>query len=131
MTHELDEAEVLCGRVVAMRDGRVLDSGPPAELVDRHARWATVRFTLHPAASAALLAELDHVVGVQEVQRAGERIVMHGDRRMIAHVGAALVRWGPVPEDLSVEIPDLEDALLDLLDGADSTSKDHTVGALR
>jgi len=36
-----------------------------------------------------------------------------------------------VPEDLSVEIPDLEDALLDLLDGAASTSKDHTVGALR
>jgi len=131
VTHELGEAEVLCGRVVAMRDGRVLDSGPPAELVDRHARWATVRFTLHPAASAALLAELGHVIGVQEVQRAGERIVVHGDRRMIAHVGAALVRWGPVPEGLSVEIPDLEDALLGLLDGAASTSKDHTVGASR
>lgn len=132
VTHELDEAEVLCGRVVAMRDGRVLDSGPPAELVDRHARWATVRFSL-PAASAAAdrLGELDHVDGVQEVQRAGERIVVHGDRRMIAHVGAALVRWGPVPEDLSVEIPDLEDALLGLLDGAASTSKDHTVGASR
>lgn len=35
VTHELDEAEVLCGRVVAMRAGRVLDSGSFAELVAR------------------------------------------------------------------------------------------------
>ena len=37
VTHELDEAEALCERVVAMRDGRVLDQGTPAELVARHA----------------------------------------------------------------------------------------------
>src|SRR5918995_4301755 len=46
VTHELDEAEALCDRVVAMRDGRVLDDGTPAELVARHAGHATVRFTL-------------------------------------------------------------------------------------
>src|ERR1700754_623428 len=44
VTHELDEAEALCDRVVAMRRGRVLDAGPPARLVDRHAGWARVRF---------------------------------------------------------------------------------------
>jgi ABC-2 type transport system ATP-binding protein len=54
VSHELDEAEVLCDRVVAMRGGRVLDQGRPAELVDRHARWATVRFSL-PATRADLL----------------------------------------------------------------------------
>jgi hypothetical protein len=42
---------------------------------------------------------------------------VHGDRRIIAHVGATLVRRGAVPTDLSVQIPDLEDALLGLLDG--------------
>jgi ABC-2 type transport system ATP-binding protein len=36
VTDELDEAERLCDRVVAMRAGRVLDSGSPTELVDRH-----------------------------------------------------------------------------------------------
>jgi ABC-2 type transport system ATP-binding protein len=36
VTHEMDEAEALCGRVVAMRAGRVLDAGAPADLVDRH-----------------------------------------------------------------------------------------------
>src|SRR5262249_59000053 len=38
VTHELDEAEVLCDRVVAMRGGQVLDAGPPADLVNRHAK---------------------------------------------------------------------------------------------
>jgi hypothetical protein len=36
---------------------------------------------------------------------------------MIAYVGAALVEAGEVPADLRVEIPDLEAALLGLLDG--------------
>jgi hypothetical protein len=30
-------------------------------------------------------------------------------------VGAALVRWDTVPWDLSVQVPTLEDAMLDLL----------------
>jgi hypothetical protein len=42
----------------------------------------------------------------------------HGDRTAIADVGAALVRAGEVPADLRVEIPELEAALLGLLDDA-------------
>jgi ABC-2 type transport system ATP-binding protein len=118
VTHEVDEAEVLCGRVVAMRDGRVLDEGPPSELVERHARWATVRFGLTAASSAdSLLDALSRLDGVRQVNRVGERVSVHRDRRIIAHVGAALVWRGPVPDDLSVEMPDLEDALVGLLDG--------------
>ena len=116
VTHELDEAEVLCDRVVAMRGGRVLDEGRPAELVDRHARWATVRFSL-PATRADLLTELRAMQGVTTVDYANGQVTVHGDRRIIAHVGSTLVRRGPVPDDLSVQIPDLEDALLGLLDG--------------
>jgi ABC-2 type transport system ATP-binding protein len=113
VTHELDEAEVLCDRVVAIRDGRVLDEGPPADLVDRHARWATVRFS----AATELLAELRALPGVTNVEYDNGHVTVHGDRRIIAHVGATLVRRGAVPTDLSVQIPDLEDALLGLLDG--------------
>jgi hypothetical protein len=36
---------------------------------------------------------------------------------MIAPVGAVLVRWDAVPDDMSVHVPTLEDALLGLLDG--------------
>src|SRR5947208_4543895 len=44
VTHYMDEAEALCDRVAVMHHGRVLDIGPPARLVDRHAPWATGRF---------------------------------------------------------------------------------------
>jgi ABC-2 type transport system ATP-binding protein len=118
VTHEMDEAEALCGRVVAMRGGRVLDAGAPADLVDRHAGTATIRFSM-PDAPALLLDQVRRLDGVHEVERAGARVTVRGARPVIAHVGAALVRWGPVPADLSVHVPTLEDALLGLLDGAD------------
>ncbi len=116
VTHELDEAEALCDRVIAMRAGQVLDAGPPADLVNRHAKWATVRFSWSVANST--LAELGDLVGVQSVRRVGERVEVRGDRRVIAYVGADLVRRGAVPDDLTVEVPDLESALLRLLEGA-------------
>ena len=118
VTHEIDEAEVLCGRVVAMREGRVLDAGAPADLVDRHAGTATIRFSM-PDAPALLLDQVRRLDGVHEVERAGARVSVRGARTVIAHVGAVLVGWGPVPADLSVHVPTLEDALLGLLDGAD------------
>jgi ABC-2 type transport system ATP-binding protein len=137
VTHELGDAEALCDRVVAMRAGRILDSGPPAELVDRHARRATIRFGLQDvAASDALLEELRDVAGVDLVERDGQRATVYGDRSAIAHVGAALVRNCSVPADLSVQIPTLEDALLDLLDGPEAPlpSDNHDqrlIGAMR
>jgi ABC-2 type transport system ATP-binding protein len=114
VTHELDEAEALCDRVVAMRDGRVLDAGPPADLVDRHAKWATMRFSWSVADST--LNELRNLTGVRSVARVDDRIEVRGDRRIIAYVGAELVRRDAVPDDLTVEVPDLEAALLGLLD---------------
>ena len=118
VTHEMDEAEALCDRVVIMRAGRVLDEGAPADLVNRHAKWATVRFGWPRSASSApepLLDELRRLDGVLQVERIGARIEVRGDRRIIAHVGADLLRRGSVPDDLTVEVPDLEAALLKLL----------------
>jgi ABC-2 type transport system ATP-binding protein len=117
VTHEMDEAEALCGRVVVMRAGRVLDAGAPADLVDRHAGTATIRFSM-PDPPALLLDQVRRLDGVHEVERTGARVTVRGARTVIAHVGAALVRWGCVPADLSVHVPSLEDALLGLLDGA-------------
>ena len=115
VTHEMDEAEALCGRILVMSAGRVLDAGTPAELVDRHARRATVRFSL-PDPPAPLLDQLRQLNGVRDVERAGARVTVRGDRRIIAHVGATLVLWGSVPDDLSVHVPNLDDALLSLLE---------------
>jgi ABC-2 type transport system ATP-binding protein len=118
ITHEMDEAEALCDRVVVMRGGRVIDAGTPAELVDRHACTAVVRFSLAelPAVlPAVLLTELRQLDCVREVEQIGPHVAVAGDRRIIAHVGAALVRLGTVPGDLRVHVPSLEDALLTVL----------------
>jgi ABC-2 type transport system ATP-binding protein len=124
VTHELAEAEALCERVVAMRDGRVLDEGTPAELVARHAGRATVQFgmpMLTDAATATALQDLNRLPGVHAVTREGEQVTVRGDRQVIAYVGAWLVaRRERIPDDLRVDVPDLEAALLTLLDQSDS-----------
>jgi ABC-2 type transport system ATP-binding protein len=131
VTHELDEAEVLCGRVIAMRSGRVLDQGAPAELVARHAGWARVTFGA-PAPGGALLDALRRLPGVRAVDLIGGRVSVRGDRRSIAHVGAELVRHGTVPADLDVQLPDLEAALLHLLDApTPSPNTDRELVAVR
>ncbi|MEN3307995.1 MAG: type transport system ATP-binding protein [Micromonosporaceae bacterium] len=117
VTHEMDEAEALCDRVIVMRAGRVLDAGPPAALVARHAGWVTVRFSWPEARRADLMPDLEQVPGVREVTVANGRISAYGDRRVIAHIGAELVRRNHIPDDITVEIPNLESALLGLLDG--------------
>ncbi|MDL9947663.1 ABC transporter ATP-binding protein [Gordonia sp. ABSL11-1] len=119
VTHELTEAEALCDRVLAMRAGRILDQGTPAELIERHAGQAIIRFTLpvsddHAAATA--LQQLNRLPEVQSVTRTGDIVTVRGGRVVIAHVGAWLTsRPEPVPADLDVHIPDLETALLTLL----------------
>ena len=131
VTHYMDEAEVLCDRVAVMDRGRVLDVGPPAQLVDRHAPWATVRFAPAAAAAAASSASaaagagvgagdghadgLRALDGVRQVRRVAAQVEVHGDRRMIAHVCAHLVGHGQVPDDLTVVMPDLEEAVIALL----------------
>src|SRR5262249_17613638 len=98
-----------------MRAGRIVDVGRPADLVDRYARRAMVRFSL-PDPPAPLLQEIRRLGGVREVEGTGARITVHGDPRIIAHVGAAPVRWGSVPADLGVHVPGLEQALLVLVE---------------
>jgi ABC-2 type transport system ATP-binding protein len=114
VTHEMDEAEALCGRVTVLRAGHVLDAGAPADLVERHSGAAVIRFS-RPDPPAGLLDEISRLDGVQAVTRTGARVTVRGDRSIVAYVGAALVRWEPVPADLSVYLPSLEDALLGLL----------------
>lgn len=119
VTHYMDEAEALCDRVVVLRAGQVIDAGRPGELVDRHARWASMHFGC-PSVERWPDA-LGAIEGVREVRRSSDRVELFGDRRMIAHVCAELVRRGEVPDDLSIAMPDLEDALLALLNGDDAT----------
>ena len=121
VTHEMDEAEALCDRVAVMRAGDVIDAGAPADLVERHASTAVIRFSM-PDPPAQLLDQVRRLDGVGEVARCGTRITVRGHRRIVAFVCAALVRWGQVPPDLAIYQPGLEDALLGLLGTVNSTA---------
>ena len=108
VTHELDEAEALCDRVIAMRAGRILDAGTPEDLIDRHGRWATIRFTLPLGRRGDISLEaLGVAKGVRTVDTVGERVTIHGDRTAIAWVGAALTGSGWVPPDRWGHAPSL------------------------
>jgi ABC-2 type transport system ATP-binding protein len=120
VTHEICEAEALCDRVVAMRSGCILDSGAPSELINRHGRRATITFTLQSHQLSSL--DWRRIEGVSDVSVDASRVTVLGDRRCIAHVGAALVSAGTVPADLTVNVPNLEDALVDLLERTDATA---------
>jgi ABC-2 type transport system ATP-binding protein len=132
VTHEMVEAEALCDRIVVLRDGRVLDTGTPAELVGRHANVAQVHFSWPDVPGALLdelLAELRGLDGVRDVRQLAARITVAGNRATIAHVGAALVRHGRVPADLDVQVPNLDDAMLSLLSGVPSKAGPSKPGA--
>jgi ABC-2 type transport system ATP-binding protein len=114
VTHEMDEAEELCAQVMVMRDGHVLDAGTPADIVNRHGAGATIRFSL-PDPPAGLFDQIAQICDVSAVDRAGSQVVVRGHRRVVAPVGAVLVRWDAVPEDMSVHVPTLEDATIKLI----------------
>ncbi len=84
-----------------------------------------MRFALPPGRSAESLAALRSLPGVTDVARHGDQVTVHGERSVIAHAGAWLVARGRIPDDLRVEVPDLETALLALLDAP----ADHETGA--
>jgi ABC-2 type transport system ATP-binding protein len=121
VTHELDEAEALCDRVIAMRAGRILDAGAPADLVDRYGRQATIQFSVPDGRIAS--DAFEGVRGVDEITWKSGHVTIRGDRSCIAHVGARLVQVGWVPRDLSAHVPSLEDALLGLLERADADER--------
>jgi ABC-2 type transport system ATP-binding protein len=129
VTHYMDEAEALCDRVAVMDEGTILDVGPPVDLVNRNAPWATVRFD--GARTAAHPDDIVALDGVRHVHRTGTVVEVLGDRRMIAQVCAHLLERGPVPDDLAVSMPDLEEAVVALLDARRPVAAAESMGAAR
>lgn len=116
VTHFMEEAEVLCDRVVVMAGGKLVDEGSPADLIERHSKGIRMRFEYDNAD----LDWIDNVPGVTSVTRYGTDVGVTGKSPVIAHIGAALVQRGCVPESIRVEQPNLESALLKIInpDGA-------------
>jgi ABC-2 type transport system ATP-binding protein len=128
VTHFMDEAEALCDRVMVMRGGRVVDAGTPADLIARHARSTTVTFTPPVSFDPTTLTTLP---GVDRVERDGEQIRAIGSNQLVAPVCAAVLSDDHTgPPDLRVHHPDLEDALIALIDDT-TTEQPSEAGATR
>ena len=117
VSHFADEVEALCDRVSVMSNGRVVDTGTPGDLIDRHATNTTICFT--PPISFDPN-RLRAVRGVTGVERQRDQIEVSGTSAMVAAVCAAtLDDAGDGPPDLHVTHPNLNDALVNLI-GAQS-----------
>jgi ABC-2 type transport system ATP-binding protein len=110
VTHFMDEAERLCDRVAVIRDGRVVATGSPAQLVAQHDDEVTITFT-----ARGPLPPLDHLPGVASVQRHGSSVEVRGESEIVARVGRALSEAGIEPPDIVVARPGLEDVYLRLV----------------
>lgn len=110
VTHDVEEAERLCDRLVVMHRGRVVAEGTPASIVDSLGGRATVTFT----DGDLDVRTLRDVAGVEGVQRHGPEVHVRGTGAVLAHVGARLVASGRPPLDLRVERPSLEDRFVAL-----------------
>ena len=112
-THYMEEAEQLCDRVAIMDHGKVLELGTVNELVARHFRERTVRFTTRPELPDYLLAGL---AGVERVSRETDESVLY--TLDAPQTVGALLRSGDELGlqglDMAVRRPTLEDVFIKL-----------------
>ena len=110
VTHDVEEAERLCDRIVVMDHGKVVADGTPAAIVDELGGSSTVRFT-----DADIdVRTLRTLPGVVVARRHGPEVHVEGTGPLLALVGAHLVAAGRPALDLRVERPSLEDRFVAL-----------------
>ena len=112
-THYMEEAEQLCDRVAVMDHGRILEMGTVGELVTRHFKERTVRFTARPELTDERLARIG---GVQRVSREGDDSVLYTPDVPVT-IGELLKtsdELGLHGLDVAVRRPTLEDVFLEL-----------------
>jgi ABC-2 type transport system ATP-binding protein len=115
-THNMDEAERLCGRIAIIDNGRVVALGAPSELKESVGADAVV--TVRADADADRLAEvlghsLDGVTRTRTVDGAAEVRVAAGPH-LAAKVVHAAEEAGLAIADLSVSEPTLETVFIEL-----------------
>jgi ABC-2 type transport system ATP-binding protein len=112
-THYLEEAEVLCDRLAIMDHGRILEAGTTNELVDRHFKERSVRFTAIDSLGDERLRAIDGVVSLAHED--GEVVLYTRDvPATIGGVLDAAEALAVEPQNLIIRRPTLEDVFLAL-----------------
>jgi len=110
VTHDVEEAERLCDRIVVLDRGRVVADGTPAAIVETLGGTTTVRFTDAELDVRGLRA----LPGAERVDRHGAEVRVTGTGPLLAHVGAHLVALDRPALDLHARFPSLEDRFVAL-----------------
>lgn len=111
-THQMDEAERLCDRVVLLDAGRVAAAGTAAELIAGAGMHPRLVLRTVPALPSGWL---DGIGGALGVERAGDAtVVTLRDTAVAAPVLAAAARAGGDVRDVGLHRPNLGDVFLRL-----------------
>lgn len=111
-THFMEEAEQLCDRVAIMNHGRIIALDSPATLIRSSGTNHRIVFRTPDEFPNELLSS---VVGIEHIERSGERIVVHGrSDQLVSDVISRLAELGVRCLDVQVERATLEDVFLDL-----------------
>ena len=111
-THLMEEAERLCDRVAIIEHGRLIEMGPPADLVRRHCPQRGVVFSSDREGVAAAF---ESVPGVASVRVEGATYTLEGTGDdFVTHVIHRLADRALVVRDFRTVVPTLEDVSLKL-----------------
>jgi ABC-2 type transport system ATP-binding protein len=113
-THNLVEAEKLCGLVGILHDGRLVEIGTPAELRDRIDRS---RVVIAGHGAGAYLSGLgEKHPELLDVSIDGDRFLLHlGAEAGVGSLVSAVVQAGGVVDEIRRDAPSLEDAYLQIV----------------
>jgi ABC-2 type transport system ATP-binding protein len=111
-THLMEEAERLCDRVAIIDHGRIVDIGPPAELVQRHCPERTVIVVSEDRTAVDRFRALPQA---ESVSSEGSRLTIRGiGVDFVTHVIHCLAEHHIRVIDFRTELPTLEDVFLKL-----------------
>ena len=113
-THYMEEAELLCSRVMVIDHGRVTALDTPVDLVRSLGAEQRVTFRSEGVGDD-VLAALRALSMVARVERSGDRVIVHGESdRSLTPILSVLDGFGVAFHDLRTEQPSLEDVFLSL-----------------
>ena len=111
-THLMEEAERLCDRVAIIEQGRIVDVGRPAQLVDRHCPERSVVLVTEDAVAAERFTRIPHV---ESVTCSDTRYTLRGTgEEFVSDVIECLSENHIHVTDFRTILPSLEDVFLKL-----------------
>ncbi len=110
-THLMEEAERLCDRVAIIDRGRIIDIGPPADLVARHCPERTVIIATNDGMA---IERFRSIPAAESIEPRGADVVIRGRGDLVTQVIACVAEHKIPVVDFRTETPTLEDVFLRL-----------------